>query len=189
MKDPATLIFLWGVLLPLSHGSGDMAALATMEPPSLVYKQPRDGAFVGTVKRVIDADTFVVCPRQAPCLKVRLAGIDAPERRQPGGAAATMAVAHFLDQPVVVVPKDVGPYGRTVADVVTLKRGIWINATLVCSGFAWAAPAEYNPSQTIVRCQQQAQRAKLGLWGLSLMKKRPWLWRRESGAITIYKNK
>src|SRR3972149_4115030 len=47
-------------------------------------------AWRGTVRRVIDGDTLVAAGRRGP-VTVRLAGIDAPERAQPGGAGGQAA--------------------------------------------------------------------------------------------------
>ena len=44
--------------------------------------------FSGSVDKVIDGDTFYVCDDTA-CSKIRLCGINAPERGKPGGKEST----------------------------------------------------------------------------------------------------
>lgn len=68
-----------------------------------------------TVTRVIDGDTFCTSVRKKP---VRLANVNAPEKRTKGGPAATSALKGLISgQKVEVntVARDV--YGRAVAKV------------------------------------------------------------------------
>jgi endonuclease YncB( thermonuclease family) len=48
----------------------------------------------GKVVRVVDGDTIVVLGTQKTQHRVRLGGIDAPERRQPYGKTSTERLAH-----------------------------------------------------------------------------------------------
>lgn len=67
------------------------------------------------VTRVIDGDTFMTDRRQNP---VRLANVDAPEKGEPGGAAATKTLRDFIEGETVsidTVARD--GYGRSVAKV------------------------------------------------------------------------
>lgn len=68
-----------------------------------------------TVTRVIDGDTFLTASRKHP---VRLANVDAPEKRAKGGPAATKRLREMIQGKSVkvnVVARDV--YGRAVAKV------------------------------------------------------------------------
>ena len=68
-----------------------------------------------TVTRVIDGDTFLTASRKHP---VRLANVDAPEKRAKGGPAATKRLREMIQGKSVkvnVVARDV--YGRAVANV------------------------------------------------------------------------
>ena len=68
-----------------------------------------------TVTRVIDGDTFETASRKK---SVRLANVNAPEKKQKGGGAATKALRNLIKgQKVTVdtVARDV--YGRAVANV------------------------------------------------------------------------
>lgn len=67
------------------------------------------------VTRVIDGDTFETASRKRP---VRLANVNAPEKGQRGGAAATNALKGLIAGETVsieTVARDA--YGRSVANV------------------------------------------------------------------------
>jgi len=74
------------------------------------------------VTRVIDGDTFETASRKRP---VRLANVDAPEKRARGGAAATKALKSMIEGETVsvdTVARDV--YGRSVAKVKLGRRSV-----------------------------------------------------------------
>ena len=77
-------------------------------------------AFSGTVTRVTDGDTLWVRPDgdAAVALKVRVEGIDAPERCQAWGREATAALrAKVLNRKVEIPERGRDPYGRLLGDV------------------------------------------------------------------------
>ncbi len=79
-----------------------------------------------TVTRVIDGDTFLTKSRKHP---IRLANVDAPEKQQKGGAAATKRLRNLIQGKrveVETVARD--KYGRAVAKVKV--RGKSVNAVM-----------------------------------------------------------
>ena len=67
------------------------------------------------VTRVIDGDTFITASRKRP---IRLANVDAPEKRTRGGARATNALRKLIGgQTVAVETVARDKYGRAVAKV------------------------------------------------------------------------
>lgn len=66
------------------------------------------------VTEVIDGDTFRTSRRKHP---VRLAGVNAPERKEPGGAAATKALEKLIGGKSVDVETVGRSYRRAVAKV------------------------------------------------------------------------
>ena len=64
------------------------------------------GTITGSVARVIDGDTFVLCTKpnflgrafgyRSACLRIRVCGIDAPEANDPGGPEATQAMNELI---------------------------------------------------------------------------------------------
>jgi len=78
--------------------------------------------FSRKVKRVIDGDTVVVSSPVHGSRYIRLAGKDAPEKRQPGYQAAKSELRSRIGGKRVWV-KPVGKsYGRTVAHVRKMRR-------------------------------------------------------------------
>lgn len=116
--------------------------------------------FSGKVIAVLDGDTLLVLRGGKP-VKVRLAGIDAPEKAQPYGIASQQSLAELaMDKQVRVVSRAVDDYGRLV---VTVSIGeINVNHEQVRRGMAW----EYSRfrNRELMALQRDAQQARRGLW-------------------------
>ncbi|HFG8026080.1 TPA: thermonuclease family protein [Salmonella enterica subsp. enterica serovar Oranienburg] len=124
----------------------------------------------GRVVRVIDGDTVVVLTAPATEVRIRLAGIDAPEKGQPFGQRARQFLASRGAGRVVEISGDSRDrYGRTLGTIWTDGRDI--NAELVCSGMAWA----YRVRNEV---QNPAREQKKGPWQESSPVP-PWQWRKQ----------
>lgn len=111
--------------------------LAALALPAAAAPPPV-AAWQGIVTHVTDGDTLWVRPLDggAP-RKIRLEGIDAPERCQPHGDAATQALARrVLRHPVRVAPRGVDDYQRLLARV--SLQGDDVGGWLVEQGHAWS---------------------------------------------------
>jgi len=110
---------------------------------------------------------------------VRLYGIDAPERNQPGGAEAADFIKPFQGQEFSIQEMDVDRYGRTVA-LVLLPDGTNLNLALVRAGHAGFYP-QYCKTEPI--CEQiqsaetEARTARRALWAQDDPLP-PWEWRK-----------
>lgn len=90
----------------------------------------------GRVVRVIDGDTVVVLTEAATELRIRLAGIDAPEKGQPFGQRARQFLSCLVAGRVVEISgASRDRYGRVLGTLWADGRDI--NAELVCAGMAW----------------------------------------------------
>jgi hypothetical protein len=79
----------------------------------------------GRVVVVVDGDTLVVLDSSNTQHKIRLAGIDCPERKQPWGQRAKQALSdHVFDNQVTVEWDKVDRYGRTVGKILTDDRDV-----------------------------------------------------------------
>lgn len=130
------------------------------------------------VTGVTDGDTIRVV-RQGEQVKIRLHGIDAPEKKQPFGNAATRKLGQLLHgQNVSIEPTDIDRYGRTVALVWAGQTNV--NQEMVRSGYAWVfsryCKQSYCPDW--YRDQQEAKAARRGLWH-DPAPVAPWQWRRD----------
>lgn len=123
-------------------------------------------SFSGVVTRVSDGDTVWVRPdgaRRKP-VKLRLRGIDAPERCQSGGAASTAALTAFvLAQRVVVDGRAVDGYGRLVGDLRRERDGLDAGAWMVRHGHAWSARF-HGHAGTYAREESAARAERRGLF-------------------------
>jgi endonuclease YncB( thermonuclease family) len=133
----------------------------------------------GIVIVVIDGDTVLFRPdhyhaSSRSFLKVRLAGIDAPEKDQPHGEAAARALRELaLKQraELEIVATDV--YGRKVGRLVV--GGLHVNTELVRRGHVWSSSRD--PDDAMRQLQLEAGRARIGLW-TDAEPTPPWVWRR-----------
>ena len=92
-------------------------------------------AWTGKVVGISDGDTIKVLHNNKQ-VKIRLHGIDTPEKAQAFGKKAKKFTAKMVAGKIVSVTKtDTDKYGRTVA-IITLDCKN-LNKSLVASGFAW----------------------------------------------------
>jgi endonuclease YncB( thermonuclease family) len=124
--------------------------------------------FEAIAVRVIDGDTIDVLTDQKVLLRVRLAGIDAPEKGQPFAAAATQVLADLvLKKRILFEGSKRDRYGRIVGKVVV--GGIDANLQMVRSGYAWHFK-KYQREQAredrvaYAEAERAARHAGLGVW-------------------------
>jgi micrococcal nuclease len=116
----------------------------------------------GHVVKVIDGDTFEMKHGTAK-MRVRLFGIDSPERGQAFNVKAKEFTASLIadkDVRVVVLNKD--RYGRSVADVF-LADGTHVNSAIVKAGYAWHFK-RYSNDPDLAKLESEAHIARRGLW-------------------------
>lgn len=138
----------------------------------------------GVVIVVIDGDTVLFKPDHygtdsRAFMKVRLAEIDAPEKDQPGGEAATRGLAAMvLKQPVEIQTVATDTYGRSIAQ---LQQGaLQVNVEMVRMGLAWVA-TRGRDKPALDDALDEARRAKRGIW-MNADPTPPWVWRRGRNA-------
>jgi endonuclease YncB( thermonuclease family) len=121
-------------------------------------------AWSGKVIGVSDGDTITVLRDRQPH-KIRLYGIDCPEKRQPFGKRAKQFTSELVFGKVVEVePVTIDRYGRTVAFV--MIENIAVNEELIKEGLGWVY-IRYCKLPVCVEWQNlesEAKFGKLGLW-------------------------
>lgn len=123
---------------------------------------------------VADGDTLEVM-RDGKAVRVRLAGIDAPESGQPWSRRARSRLAELvLRRDVAVSVRDGDRYGRDVVDVTTAD-GRRVNDILVAEGLAWFYRA-YSDDRELERLETEAKSARRGVWSDGNPTP-PWVWR------------
>lgn len=132
----------------------------------------------GRVVRVADGDTLSLLDAGNQQHRLRLYGIDAPEREQPhGGNAAHALATRVADQRVDAVVVDTDDYGRKVATV--YLNGENLNLWLVEQGHAWWYRYHARHEHRLESAEQAARAANRGLWQASSPQP-PWDWRRDA---------
>lgn len=118
--------------------------------------------FQGQVVGVSDGDTLTVLCNGVP-RRVRLEGIDCPEKRQAFGARARQFSAErAFGRTVTVVTSATDRYGRDVG-VVILPGGRVLNRELVAGGLAWQY-RKYSSDPILLGLEGQARASGTGLW-------------------------
>jgi endonuclease YncB( thermonuclease family) len=132
----------------------------------------------GKVVGVHDGDTLTLLVAGNQPVKVRLAGIDAPELDQAYGQQAKQALSALaFGQEVKVDGSGPDKYGRTLGTV--WVGTVNVNAELVKQGAAWVYRKYPHDPQLLV-LEVQAQTTKQGLWALQADQRcPPWDWRRK----------
>ena len=130
------------------------------------------GAVEHRVSRIVDGDTVYL----KDGTKVRLHGIDTPERDQPYGKQATRNLDKLIGRTVFVVERDTDRYGRLVGTLYT-PEGVNVNLEMVCNGSAWWYSRYARNNRAMASCQDEAREADLGLWADDDPMP-PWEWRR-----------
>ena len=125
------------------------------------------------VDRITDGDTIVLMDRT----RVRLHGIDTPERDQPYGQQAARNLDELIGSTVYVVEQDTDRYGRLVGTLYN-SDGTNVNLEMVCNGSAWWYRRYAKNNRAMASCQREAKEAGLGLWADDDPMP-PWEWRRQ----------
>lgn len=135
-------------------------------------------AFPAKVVGVTDGDTVKVLTSDQELLKIRLAEIDTPERRQPWGTRAKQALSDLVfGKSVEVQPVTVDRYGRTIAHL--YLGDLNINKEMVRTGNAWAY-RKYLKDKSLLDLEAIARIERRGLWNLpDALQMPPWDWRRK----------
>jgi endonuclease YncB( thermonuclease family) len=120
------------------------------------------GRFEGEVVAVLDGDTIDVM-HDGAAVRVRLAGVDCPERRQAWGQKAKERTSELVfGKRVSVNTEKADRFGRALASV-TQPDGNILNETLLREGLAWWY-RRYSDDRRLEALETEARNAKVGLW-------------------------
>jgi micrococcal nuclease len=151
----AAIVVLWCLLAPLGASAEQ---------------------FTGKVVGISDGDTLSVL-HEGKAVKVRLHGVDTPERAQAFGTQARKLTGDLVFQQIVtVIIRDTDRYGRVVGEVL-LPDGRSLNQELVKAGMAWWYRRYAPHDTTFAQLEAEARTAKRGLWA-DAHPVPPWEWRK-----------
>ncbi len=162
------LMFLGGCDLPeFSVENFSLAEPAEVEPPSFIE-------FPAKVIRIIDGDTLEVMYGELP-VRIRLAHIDSPERKQAFGTRAKQALSDLCFGKFVKIEyREKDRNGRYIC-VLYDESGMNINQEMVRLGMAWHFK-RYSDDMEYDRLEKEARQMKVGLWS-DANPVAPWEWR------------
>ena len=122
----------------------------------------------------MDGDTIDVM-REGVAVRIRLDGIDCPEKKQAYGTRAKQFTSRLaFGKEVQVLEKGLDRYGRILGEVI-LPDGTSLNKRLVAEGYAWWY-WRYSNDEELKGLQQEARGAQRGLWSVSKAIP-PWMFR------------
>lgn len=133
----------------------------------------------GKVVKVADGDTITILDSENKQIKIRLYGIDAPEKTQDFGKVSREYLAELVaGKTVNVTVLDTDRYGRSVGRIKVDDKEV--AEEMLKSGLAWL----YTAYCKIPECERwkeletRAKTAKIGLWSNPTAQE-PWKWRKE----------
>jgi endonuclease YncB( thermonuclease family) len=164
---------------------------ATHEPPtsrslSVDRRAPRARGqapyeIIGQVVKIADGDTLTVLDEAKTQHKIRLAGIDAPEKGQAFGTKSRENLAaKVFRQNIRVEVIDVDRYRREVGRIFLGDR--FINMEMVVDGFAWRY-VQYDKPGEFTAAEDAAHERRRGLWA-DPNPTPPWEWRKSKRQTT-----
>jgi len=133
------------------------------------------------IERVSDGDTLTVAKADGTRMKVRLSGIDAPERNQPYGGEARLTLERLLaGREITLDCMKTDRYGRSICRV--FADGTDASLEMLKSGAAWwyrSYAHEQPPAErrAYADAEQNARKGAAGLWQTS-SPVAPWHWRK-----------
>jgi endonuclease YncB( thermonuclease family) len=117
----------------------------------------------GTVVAVIDGDTLVVQDAAKKRYTVRLAEIDAPERKQPFWIESARALAALCYRTIAQIEWSERDKRNRYIGYVTCA-GKDANAEQLRHGMAWGSPKSAKPTSGLYELEAYARLRRLGLW-------------------------
>jgi endonuclease YncB( thermonuclease family) len=137
----------------------------------------KENTLSGKVVKVIDGDTFYLLKDDNTTIRVRMFGIDCPERRQDYYQVCKDALGSYIfGEYVTLVTKGKDGFRRTLATVFYQNENI--NLKMIQNGFAWHFK-RYSSDPVMAEAENKARAAKIGLWKMDNVIA-PWEYRSES---------
>ncbi len=136
----------------------------------------------GRVVGVADGDTVTVLDASRQQHKIRLMGIDAPEKKMPYGNQSKQSLSDLVfDRQVQVEYSKKDRYGRTLGKIIV--DGVDANLEQIKTGMAWHY-RQYQREQSVTdraayaQAEEEARASKRGLWK-DTDPMPPWDWRKQ----------
>lgn len=124
---------------------------------------PEESSVTGKVIHIADGDTYDLLTDDKQTIRIRMEGIDAPER----GMAFYKVSKNYLGElcmgkTIKVVKTDTDRYGRLIG-FSYLSDGSEIGSLMIKAGMAWHYK-QYSTDENLAQLEIEARDAKRGLW-------------------------
>ncbi len=117
----------------------------------------------GNVVAITDGDTFKLLTKDSTLIKVRIANIDCPERKQPFSKRAKQFTSlQVYDKEVKLEFLKKDRYGRHICNVI-YNDSLSLSKELLKNGMAWHY-VKYSNDSTLQVLENYARLNKIGLW-------------------------
>lgn len=126
-------------------------------------KQIQEKEIHGKIVGITDGDTVKLLTVDKALIKVRLANIDCPERKQPYSARAKQFTSNQIFEKQVkleYLKKD--RYGRYICNII-YDDSLNLSKQLLKNGMAWHY-VKYSNDESLQVLEDEAKKNKLGLW-------------------------
>lgn len=145
----------------------------TTNNPVFAQKQP--GEITGKVVKIVDGDTFDLLTKDTVKIRIRLNGIDCPERKQDYFQVCKDALGEYIfGKNVTLITHGKDRWRRVIADVYV--RNEYINLKMVKNGFAWHYK-KYSKDKNLAKAEEKARKKKSGIWKMK-NPEAPWNYRK-----------
>lgn len=145
----------------------------------------------GTIVAVTDGDTVTLLNLDHKQIRIRLMGIDAPEKRQPYGNVCRKMLSDLIYTKEVVADYNKADYfGRLIAKLTI--NGVDVNLRQISKGCAWhykryASEQSDKDREAYSAAEVQARKDKIRIWK-DANPTAPWTWRRSQGGSPAAKS-
>jgi endonuclease YncB( thermonuclease family) len=127
------------------------------------HRKKVNNDYTGKVVKIIDGDTYDLLLKNDSTIRIRMNGIDAPERGMPYSKKATKYLGELCQKQCITIKKtSTDRYNRTLA-FSYLKDGRELGKELLKAGLAWHYK-EYNSDPELAALEDEARKARRGLW-------------------------
>jgi endonuclease YncB( thermonuclease family) len=119
----------------------------------------------GKLIDIDDGDTFTLMTSDHTAYKLRLKGVDCPEKGQDYAKVAKQFTYDFCNGKIVTANLcNLDKYGRHIADVFANNQSL--NQFLVSNGLAWHYK-KYSDDKLLAQLEKNARAARINIWSLN----------------------
>ena len=130
----------------------------------------------GKVIKIVDGDTYDILLKDNISKRIRMDGIDAPERGMPFYKVSKDYLGDLCFGEIVQIKQtSTDRYGRTIAKTY-LANGSEVGLLMITAGVAWHYK-QYSTDAQLANAEIEARKNRIGLW-VDEAPVAPWAWRK-----------